>query len=110
LLTSRKPLERKLLLQHVDADAAAQSVVDADVPRHVHHLRGVAEAQPWLPEPLQSLWDRWKKEMTRTTTLKQHPLHSQEPEAERTVSKYHLRHRSLTSLRLWLPRSNGSNA
>ena len=46
MLASRKPLERKLLPQHMDADAAAQLVVDADVPRHVHHLRGVAEAQP----------------------------------------------------------------
>ena len=115
MLASRKPLERKLLPQHVDADAAAQPVVDADVPQHVHHLRGMAEAQPWLPEPLKSLWDRWKKEMTKVTTTwrttsKQHPHHSLEAEAETTISKHHLCHRSLTSLRLWLPRSSGSNA
>ena len=107
---SRKPLERKLLPQHVDADAAAQLVMDADVPQHVHHLRGVAEAQPWLPEPLQFPWDSWKMEMTRRTTSKQHPPHSQEPEAETTISKHHLHHPRLILMKLWPPTPSGSNA
>jgi hypothetical protein len=94
---------------------AAQPVVDADMPRHVHHLQGVAESQPWLPKLLQSPWDRWKKEMMKVTTMrrttsKQHPHHSQEEEAETTVNKHNLRHRSLTLPRLWLPRPSGSNA